>query len=79
MDFFISNNILSKEQYGFIKGRSTEDAMIQLSNFIYDSLNNKQNCINIFIDFRKAFDTINHNILLRKLMKYGVFCTAEVL
>ena len=72
MDFFISNSILSKEQYGFIKGRSTEDAMIQLSNFIYDSLNNKQNCINIFIDFRKAFDTINHNILLRKLMKYGI-------
>ena len=34
--------------------------------------NNKQNFINIFIDFHKPFDTINHDILLRKLMKYGI-------
>ena len=43
---------------------------------IYHGLNAKQSILNIFIDYAKAFDTVNHDILLRKLSKYGISGTA---
>ena len=64
MNFFVSNNILSVNQFGFLKQTSTEDAILKLVEYLYDSLNSKFNSINVFIDFKKAFDTINHSILI---------------
>ena len=72
MHFFISNNIISDNQFGFLKQISTEDAILKLVESLYESLNAKLNCINIFIDFKKAFDTINHSILLKKMEAYGI-------
>ena len=45
--------------------------MIQLTDAIYDSLNNKNHHMSIFIDLQKAFDTVSHRVLLNKLEKYG--------
>ena len=72
MNFLASNNILSTNQFGFLKQTSTEDAILKLVEYLYDSLNSKFNSINIFIDFKKAFDTINHPILIKKLEAYGI-------
>ena len=70
--FISKHNIISPSQFGFSKGKSTEDAVCCLTEHIYESLNSKNVCVNVFIDLRKAFDTINHKIVLRKLEFYGI-------
>ena len=70
--FLHKNNIISKYQFGFQKNISTIDALICLIESIYNSLNGKKHHLNIFIDLRKAFDTMNHQILLQKLYNYGI-------
>ena len=72
VSFFVGRSILTDSQFGFRKGFSTVDSVIQLTNNVYKSLNNKFHSVNIFVDFRKAFDTVNHGILLSKLHCYGV-------
>ena len=72
LNFLNSNNVLSLNQFGFLKNKSTEDAVLKLVEYFYDTLNSKMSSINIFIDFKKAFDTIDHVILARKLEAYGV-------
>ena len=61
-------------QFGFRKGRSTLDAIILITEKIYDAFNSGNGSfnINIFINFQKAFDTIDHCILMNKLSMYGV-------
>ena len=64
--------ILSKLQFGFRNGTSTEHAIAEITeNFKQSIDNNKYTCA-IFLDFAKAFDTVNHLILLAKLEKYGI-------
>ena len=72
MHFLLTFKLISSDQFGFRKGKSTNDAFIKLTEYIYRGLNNKEHCRGIFIDLRKAFDTVNHKILLKKLEKYGV-------
>ena len=67
-----ANDILSAHQFGFRKHMSTLDAIIHLTEFIYDALNGKKSSLNILIDYSRAFDTVNHEILLNKLKRYGV-------
>lgn len=55
-----------------MSGVSTSDAILELTEMIYTSLNTKKITVNIMIDFQKAFDLIDPNILLRKLEKYGI-------
>ena len=70
--FFDSQNILSDSQYGFRKGLSTKMALISAIDYITDSLDNKSHTAGVFLDLSKAFDTVNHNILLSKLNHYGI-------
>ena len=70
--FLDKHNVLSSSQYGFQKHKSTEHALINLTEFIYASINNRKHAVAIFLDFRKAFDTVNHSILLDKLSVYGI-------
>jgi hypothetical protein len=68
----LSNNILAKEQYGFRNNCSTEMASYNLINNILKALNSKMWVGGIFCDLTKAFDYVNHNILLSKLKFYGI-------
>ena len=58
--------------FGFLKGKSTESAITGLSEYLYNVLNNKEISINVFIAFKKTFDTINRSILFRELKLYVI-------
>jgi len=70
--FLTKYKFFSENQFGFIKGKGTEDALLKFTTLIYESLNNNLKTIAIFIDISKAFDSVNHNILLRKLYLAGI-------
>jgi len=67
-----TNKILAREQYGFRSNSSTETAAYNLINNIIEALNSNKCVVGIFCDLTKAFDYVNHNILLSKLEFYGV-------
>ena len=71
-NFLNEYNILSDSQYGFRKHHSNVYALTHLYDKISSSINNKQFTIGILIDLSKAFDTVDHNILLKKLEHYGI-------
>jgi hypothetical protein len=71
-DFLEENKLLSNFQFGFRKKHSTIHPLIHFMNFTSRALNEKEHTIAIFCDLRKAFDTVNHSILLKKLEKLGI-------
>ena len=70
--FFSENSILYKKQFGFQKKHSTDHAIVYLVNEILKSFENNCYTLGVFIDLTKAFDTVGHNILLKKLFHFGV-------
>ena len=70
--FLENNNRLSPKQYGFRKGKSTIDASFMFVYNIYSNENVKQITSAIFIDYKKAFDSISQQILLDKLTLYNI-------
>ena len=72
LNFFEKFNIITKKQFGFLKKHCTEHAILDLKEFLMSKLNNKEVTAVLFLDLQKAFDTVDHNILLQKLFHYGV-------
>ena len=66
------NNIINECQFGFRASHSTSHALINATENLYKSLDNDLHTLGIFIDFSKAFDTVNHAILCSKLEHYGI-------
>ena len=72
LKFLNKYNILSDSQYGFRKNNSTAYALTYLYDKISSAIDNKEITVGIFIDLSKAFDTVDHKILLEKLEHYGI-------
>ena len=70
--FLDTFNFLNSNQYGFRKSHSTDLALVQLYDKITDAIANKEHVIGVFMDLSKAFDTLDHQILLQKLYSYGI-------
>ena len=65
-DFVIKNEILFKGQFGFQEGLTTYMAMIHMLENIIEENEKGNTTVGLFLDFSKAFDTVNHNILIKK-------------
>ena len=76
IDYINENEILSDLQFGFQKNKSTEHAISSIISNITEAYSKQQSSYCIFLDFAKAFDTVNHEILLDKLQYYGIRGTA---
>jgi hypothetical protein len=71
-DFLNSNNVLASEQFGFRKILSTNKALFNFTHEILSALKNKMHVGEISCDLAKAFDCVNHELLLSKLHFYGI-------
>ena len=67
-----NNKLLYEKQFGFQNNTSTDHAILDLVNNISKSFEQGKFTLGIFIDLSKAFDTVDHNILLKKINKYGI-------
>jgi len=72
INFLTKHSILYSHQYGFRSNHSTSMAVLEMIDKITDAMDNNKFSIGLFIDLSKAFDTINHKILLDKLHFYGI-------
>lgn len=71
-NYLSANNILSEAQSGFRTGHSTISAALSVTNDIINTLDKKQHCAALFIDLSKAFDSVDHALLLTRLSSIGL-------
>ena len=72
IDFLESNNLLSESQHGFRPRLSTETALMKVTEKIYDNIDKKNISLLLLLDLSKAFDSISHNILIKKLKSLNI-------
>ena len=70
--YLTDQKILHPQKLGFRKGRSTEHAIDQLVDQIYESFENDNYAVGIVVNLSKAFDTVDQTILLKKLVINGI-------
>lgn len=66
------NNLLPERQHGFISGKSTTSALVDLIEHITDNIEAGNTVTSLFLDLSKAFDSLDHNMILRKLDLLGI-------
>ena len=71
-DFLVIFKILHENQYGFRKKSSTHLALLSVIDKVIQAIEKGEYAISVFLDFSKAFDTVDHNILLDELGHYGI-------
>ena len=71
-DYFLTNNLLCPQQYGFKKNSSTELTALELLDRVLDQMDKHEISTNFYMDLSKSFDRLRHAILLDKLTYYGV-------
>jgi len=71
-EFLEHNDLLNDKQFGFRKNKSTQSAILCLCDDILRNFDNGSKTLAIFLDLKKAFDTVPHKLLLDKLEKYGI-------
>ena len=70
--YLCKEKLLYSKQFGFQKGHSTDHPIVHLVDQIYESYENDNYRLGVFIDLSKAFDTVDHSILLKEIEMYGV-------
>ena len=70
--FFLENSIITTSQFGFRKHHSSVQQLLLFLSNVHDTLNRNAHCNVIYLDFRKAFDSVPHNELLLKLWNTGI-------
>ena len=72
LSFFNQNSVLQSTQYGFRKKHTTTQAVLDVIAHIYDNIYSNNHSSVLTLNLKKAFDRVNHNILLHKLEHYGI-------
>ena len=70
-DYFESSQLYSDSQFGFRSGRNTTQAVCDLINYVVGAFEQRESVQAVFCDLSKAFDCVEHNILISKLKFYG--------
>ena len=70
--FLEQQNCFYNTQFGFRLSLSTNNALMSITENIQSQLDQNKFCAGVFVDLKKAFDTVDHEILLKKLSHYGI-------
>ena len=72
VNYLEKHEILFEFQFGFREGHSTSQATAEIADYLRKAINDNLYSCGVFLDFSKAFDTVNHAILLQKMERYGI-------